>query len=124
MLDQTYRRAFVGVDQLGPWTVCGGPDPDFDDIERQRRHALLTDSSLLTCFRRRFPTRGDTHYDEMVRLLDYVWDCPHDGTANVVGHCCGSCGRTRAVAEAPPPVAGCDNDRHDHDSIGISATEQ
>jgi hypothetical protein len=96
MSDLTYRRAFLGVDQLAPWTVCGGPDPDFGDIERQRRHALLTDSTLLTCFRRRFPTRGHTHYDEMVRLLDYVWDCPHDGTANVVGYRCGSCGATRA----------------------------
>ena len=96
MSDITYRSAFLSVQQLGPWTIRGGPDPDFDDIKRHRNHALLTDANLLTCFRRRFPTRGHTHYDEMVRLLDYVWDCPHDGTANVVGYRCGSCGATRA----------------------------
>ena len=94
----TYRGAFLGAHQFGPWTVCGGPDPDFDDDQRQVRHALLTDPDLLTGFRRRFPTRGQVDYDEMVRLLDYVWDCPHDRTANVVGYCCGSCGRARATA--------------------------
>jgi hypothetical protein len=96
MPDSMYRRAFLGVNQLGPWTVCGGPDPDFDDVERQVHHALLTDHYLLTRFRRRFPQRGNTDYDEMVRLLDYVWDCPHDHTANVVGYRCGSCGAIRA----------------------------
>ena len=96
MSDLTYREAFLSGGQLGPWTVCGGPDPDFDDIEREVHTALLTDSNLLTCFRRHFPTRGHMHYDEMVRLLDYVWDCPHDGTANVVGYRCGTCGSTRA----------------------------
>src|ERR1700754_5093043 len=98
MSDLTYRGGFLGPRQLGPWTISGGPDPDFDDHDRQLHHALLTDPSLLTCFRRRFPTREHTHYDEMVRLLDYVWDCPHDGTVNVVGYRCGSCGVTRAAA--------------------------
>ena len=98
MPDLTYRGWFLGVHQLGPWTVCGGPDPDFDDVDRHVHHALLTDANLLTCFRRRFPRRGHTHYDEMVRLLEYVWDCPHDATANVVGYRCGSCGATRASA--------------------------
>ena len=96
MSDPTYRGAFLGAHQLAPWTVCGGPDPDFDDVERQVHHALLTDSNLLTCFRRRFPLRGKTHYDEMVRLLGYVWDCAHDNTANVVGYRCGRCGATQA----------------------------
>src|SRR6478735_7451683 len=98
MLKPTYRSAFLGVHQLGPWTVSGGPDPDFDDVDRTVHQALLTDPNLLTSFRRRFPRRSDTHYDEMVRLLDYVWDCPHDRTANVVGYRCGSCARTRAAA--------------------------
>jgi hypothetical protein len=98
MPDPTYRRAFLGVHQLGPWTISGEPDPDHDDIERQVHHALLTDPNLLTCFRRRFPHAGHTHYDQMVRMLDYVWDCPHDATANVVGYRCGSCGATRASA--------------------------
>src|SRR3954463_1850687 len=92
----TYRRAFLGVHQLGPWTTCGGPDLEFDDIQRQMHHALLTDPHLLTCFRRRFPEHGLTTYDEVVRLLEYVWDCPYDRTANVVGYRCGSCGATRA----------------------------
>jgi hypothetical protein len=100
MSDLSYRGAFLSGRQLGPWTVCGGPDPDFDDIEREVHHALLTDSKLLTCFRRRFPTRGYMHYDEMVRLLDYVWDCPFDRTANVVGYRCGSCEQTRAAVAA------------------------
>ena len=105
MPDPTYRRTFLGEYQLGPWTVSGGPDPDFDDVERQAHHALLTDTDLLTCFRRRFPTRGHTHYDEMVRLLGYVWDCPHDGTANVVGYRCGRCGATRASTSQLGPEA-------------------
>ena len=96
MSDLTYRKAFLSEGQLGPWTVCGGPDPDFDDLGREMHHALLTDSNLLTCFRRRFPTRRHMHYDEMVRLLGYVLVCPHDGTANVVGYRCGTCGSTRA----------------------------
>ena len=98
MPDLTYRDVFLGERQLGPWTVAGGPDPDFDDIHRQVHHALLTDSNLLTCFRRRFPDRGHSDYDEMVRLLGYVWDCPQDRTANVVGYRCGRCGRTRLAA--------------------------
>ena len=98
MSDLSYANAFLGAHQLGPWTVTGEPDPDFDDIQRRSHHALLTDPTLLTRFRRRFPSRSDTHYDEMVRLLGYVWDCPRDRTANVVGFCCGHCGQTRAAA--------------------------
>jgi len=98
MSDRRYRGTFLGASQLGPWTVCGGLDPDFDDHERVLHHALLTDPSLLTCFRERFPARGRVEYDQMVRLLDYVWDCPNDRTANVVGYRCGSCARTRAAA--------------------------
>lgn len=94
----TYRAAFLGPRQLGPWTVTGDPDPDFDAVDRQVHHALLTDPDLLTCFRRQFPACGDPDYDTMVRYLGYVWDCPHDHTANVVGHCCGSCGQSRADA--------------------------
>jgi hypothetical protein len=105
MPDQPCHRAFLGVHQLGPWTISGEPDPDFDDVERQAHHALLTDTNLLTYFRRRFPKRGHTHYDEIVRLLEYVWDCPRDGTANVVGYRCGSCGATRASTVRPGPRA-------------------
>jgi hypothetical protein len=83
---------------LGPWTAAGGPEPDFDEVTRTAHHALLTDPNLLTRFRRRFPEERDADYDRMVRLLGYVWDCPHDGTANVTGCRCAVCGRTRAAA--------------------------
>ena len=81
-----------------PWTLAGDIDPDFDDTTRNVHQALLTDASLLTCFRRRFPERGEVDYDEMVRCLGYVWDCPHDEYANVTGYCCAHCGRGRAAA--------------------------
>jgi hypothetical protein len=98
MSDLSYATPVLGAQHLGPWTISGGPDPDFDDNERGVHHMLLTDANLLTCFRRRFPGHAYTHYDEMVRLLDYVWDCPLDRTANVVGFRCGQCGQTRAAA--------------------------
>jgi hypothetical protein len=79
-------------------TTGGDADPDFSESDRQVHHALLTDPALLTCFRRRFPRHARADYDEMVRTLDYIWDCPYDGTANVTGHCCAGCGRTRAAA--------------------------
>src|SRR4051794_15452587 len=97
-MSDLYRTAFLGALQLGPWTVAGGPDCDFDNVTRAMHHALLTDVNLVTAFRRRFPDRCDAHYDELVRLLEYVWDCPHDRTANVVGFRCGSCGQSRAAA--------------------------
>jgi hypothetical protein len=90
----------VDAHRLAPWTSAGEPDPDFDDADRQLRHVLLTHPDLLRCFRRKFPDRSDVDYDEMVRLLDYVWDCPYDGTANLTGHRCAGCGRTRASAGA------------------------
>ena len=82
-----------------PWTCAGEPDPDYDAATRITHQALLTDPQLLTCFRRRFPEHGSASYDEMVRLLGFVWDCPHDGTANVTGHCCTRCRRTRGAAQ-------------------------
>jgi hypothetical protein len=82
----------------GPWTLAGGADPDFSEVDRNAHHMLLTDPQLFCCFRRHFPDRGQIDYDEMVRCLDYVWDCPDDATANVTGYRCGSCGRTRAKA--------------------------
>jgi hypothetical protein len=56
---------------------------------------------LLTCFRRRFKAHSHAGYDEMVRLLGYVWDCPHDGAANVTGFRCAACGRRRAEVDRP-----------------------
>lgn len=92
------HQKFVG--QLGPWTVAGGPDPDFAETERTMIHALLTDVDLLRCFRARFPEHGELGYDEMVRRLGYVWDCPLDGTANVTGYRCAACVRTRESTQA------------------------
>ena len=80
-----------------PWRVDGGPDPDFDDAARTAHHALLTDPNLLTCFRSRFPAHEYATYDEMVRALGYVWDCPRDRAANVTGYRCARCGRTLAA---------------------------
>jgi hypothetical protein len=90
------------IRRSGPWTIAGGPDPDFDDAARTVHHVLLTDPGLLMHFRRRFPKRRDADYDDIVRLLDWVWDCPHDGTANVTGYRCGACERSRASAMRLP----------------------
>ena len=92
------------VRQWGPWTLAGDPDPDFVDSERHTHHWLLTDPQLLSCFRAGFPDHGDVDYDEMVRCLGYVWDCPDDASANVTGYCCAVCARTRAAAMAQSPV--------------------
>src|SRR5689334_3933538 len=90
--------------RCSPWSIAGGPDPDFDDAARTVHHALLTDPGLRTHFDQRFPQRGRTDYDEMVRLLNWVWDCPHDGAAAVTGFRCGGCRRTRAEALAQRAV--------------------
>ena len=78
-----------------PWTLEGDFDPAYDDAEREHNHRLLTDPLLRVRFRRRFPLRWPRGYDDMVRALGCVWDCPDDGTANVTGYCCASCGRSR-----------------------------
>jgi hypothetical protein len=87
-------------DTRAPWTLAGPPDPDYDDGARVAYHMLLIDPRLLSSFRLRFPEHANAGYDEMVRVLGYVWDCPEDGTANVTGHCCGRCRRSRADALA------------------------
>ena len=63
---------------------------------RERNLAQLTDPHLRRRFRRKHPLRLGATYDEMVRALDCVWDCPDDGTVNVTGFCCATCGRARA----------------------------
>jgi hypothetical protein len=85
---------------LRPWTAAGSLDLVYDDVHRTVHRALLTDPNLLTCFRRRFPEEREVDYDQMIRRLDYVWDCTYDGTANVTGYRCAACGRTRATATA------------------------
>lgn len=78
--------------------ACGEPDPDFSERDRATHHALLTNSDLLTFYRQFSPRDARADYDDMVRTLGYVWDCAHDGTANMTGNCCARCGRTRAQA--------------------------
>jgi hypothetical protein len=85
-------------DEPRPWTLVGAVDLAVDEVVRQRSHAALTDPELTRRFRRRYPLWRRADYDDMVRALGYVWDCPYDGTANVTGHCCASCGRARAQA--------------------------
>jgi hypothetical protein len=84
--------------EFRPWTSAGEPDPDHDDATRAANQWRLTDPELVGAFRRRFPKHGAASYDEMVRLLGYIWDCPHDATANVTGHRCATCRRTRVAA--------------------------
>jgi hypothetical protein len=80
-----------------PWAL-GAPDPAYGDGTRAQNHAALTDARLSQWFERRFPLHRRADYEEMVRALDYVWDCPHDGSANVTGFACALCGRGRAAA--------------------------
>jgi hypothetical protein len=81
-----------------PWTLAGGPDLDFTDLERRTNHRLLTDPALAARYRRRCPDRPDADYDEMIRALGHVWECRHDHTLNVTGHLCDACGESRAAA--------------------------
>jgi hypothetical protein len=76
-----------------PWTLEGPVDLQFDDETRERIRAELTAPDLKRRFRLRHPFRRGASYDEMVRVLGFVWDCPEDGTANVTGFCCATCGR-------------------------------
>src|SRR3954467_6394597 len=83
-----------------PWSLAGGPDSDFDETVREAHCWALTAPDLRDSYRRRFPRDTASDYDVIVRRLGYVWDCPRDGAASVVGYRCPACGRTRAVALA------------------------
>src|SRR4051794_23455058 len=98
MSDLRLRNAILDLRQRGRLDCVWRHRPDLADGDRRRHHTLLSDPDLLTRFRRRFPEHADAHYDEMIRLLEYVWDCPHEGAANVTGYRCARCGRTRAEA--------------------------
>jgi hypothetical protein len=89
------RSAYFLVVAARPWTLEGPVDLDFDEHTRERNRAHLTDPHLTRRFRRKHPLRRGADYDEMVRALDFVWDCPHDGSVNVTGFCCATCGRAR-----------------------------
>jgi hypothetical protein len=80
-----------------PWAL-GPPDPDYGEATRALNHAALTDVRLSQWFERRFPQHRRADYEQMVRALGYVWDCPHDGSPNVTGFGCAVCGRGRAAA--------------------------
>src|SRR3954471_7800311 len=92
-----------------PWSLAGGPDPDFDDAVREAHRGALTAADLLDSYRRRFRQDTGGDYDVLVRRLGYLWDCPRDGAASVVGYCCPTCGGTRAVAFAPIERWGAEN---------------
>jgi hypothetical protein len=99
MSDLTSRIRWVGAPaERGPWTLAGGADLDFDDADRSVRYARLTDPDPEERYRRHHPDRPPASYDEMIRELGDVWDCPHDGTATVTGFRCPVCGRGRAAA--------------------------
>jgi hypothetical protein len=84
-----------------PWSLAGGPDPDFEDAVREAHRGALTAADLLDSYRRRFRQDTGADYEVLVRRLGYVWDCPRDGAASVVGYRCPVCGRARAVAFEP-----------------------
>ena len=66
-----------------PWTLEGPVDLDFED---ECASATCAQRPIRTCrrrFRRKHPLRLGATYDEMVRALDCVWDCPDDGTVDV-----------------------------------------
>jgi hypothetical protein len=83
-----------------PWILGSAVDPEVADETRERIHAALTDPQLKRRFRLQHPLLLGADYDEMVRVLGYVWDCPADGTANVTGYRCPRCGRGRSAAGA------------------------
>jgi hypothetical protein len=71
------------------WILSYEEDPDYSDFQRRRNHRMLTDRELL-----RWGAKQD--YDETIRALDLVWECPTDGTVNVTGFRCWRCGSRRA----------------------------
>jgi hypothetical protein len=80
-----------------PWSIAGGPDLAYDEGEREARRELLTDPRLVERFRRVDPSTPPV-YEQMIRALDLVWECPDDSTVNVVGYCCAGCGASHEVA--------------------------
>jgi hypothetical protein len=80
-----------------PWTIAGGPDPAYTAADRQRHRRWLTDPGLTERFQRLHP-QDEPVYERMIRALELVWDCPDDGTVNVVGYRCSGCGVVREVA--------------------------
>jgi hypothetical protein len=86
--------------RYAPWSIAGGADPDFADVVREAHRWALTGRDLLGSHRDRFGEAEPGDYDVIVRRLGYVWDCPQDGAASVVGYRCAGCGRTRVDAMA------------------------
>ena len=78
-----------------PWSCAGGPDHDHSNTERNQRLAVLTDPRLAVRARAVDP-RCELDYEQMIRLLDLVWECRDDGAVNVTGYRCSRCGTTRA----------------------------
>jgi hypothetical protein len=98
MSNLTRREGSIAFATRTPWTLAGGRDPDFNELERRTHHRLLTDPGLADRYRRRFPDRPLADYDDMIRALGHVWECRHDHTLNVTGHLCDACREPRAGA--------------------------
>jgi hypothetical protein len=80
-----------------PWTAAGEPDPAYTATAREQHRAWLTDPLLAERFQRAHPDSAPD-YERMIRALELVWDCPDDGTVNVIGYRCAGCGASREVA--------------------------
>jgi hypothetical protein len=91
------ERGSAEADRI-PWTLAGGPDPAFDELQRRTNHRLLTDPALASRYGRRHPDQPYADYDEMIRALGYVWECRHDHTLNVTGYLCDGCGEPESRA--------------------------
>jgi hypothetical protein len=86
-----------GLHEATPWSTAGGPDLSYDEGTRAARRAWLTDPALVERFRR-VDAHAEPVYEDMIRVLDLVWDCPDDGAVNVVGYRCAGCGSSRETA--------------------------
>jgi hypothetical protein len=82
-----------------PWTLAGGADLTCGEADRSQVVRLLTDPGLAGNFQHAYRKVQPSDYDTMIRVLDLVWDCPDDGTVNVVGYLCAGCFGSRAQLE-------------------------
>jgi hypothetical protein len=86
-----------GLHEGAPWSTAGGADLSYDVATREERRAWLTDPALVERFRR-VDGHAEPVYEDMIRVLDLVWECPDDGSVNVVGYRCAGCGSGRETA--------------------------
>jgi hypothetical protein len=97
MRDELVGNGRGYVPEMRPWTIAGGPDHDYDETVREECRSWLTEPRLIERFRLVDPHAAPV-YEHMIRVLGLVWECPDDGTVNVVGYRCAGCGSSREVA--------------------------